>query len=192
LTFNRFLINFDGFRLSRSSRCGFVAEFRINISNLSEGIHEYLFEAEPFKIGLDEQFSDKVKIKVKLDKSARQILIHTNIWSEGVFVCDRCLANFKKPVNGMYSMVYIQSDRSTIDLKKEDEVQVLSADTNYIDLDEDVRQYIFLAIPQKLLCQEECKGICPECGVNRNIESCTCDIHTTDSRWDALKKLSHN
>jgi uncharacterized protein len=169
-----------------------VAEFRINISNLSEGIHEYLFEAEPSKIGLDEQFTDKVKIKVKLDKSARQILIHTNIWSEGMFVCDRCLANFIKPVNGMYSMVYIQSDRSTIDLKKEDEVQVLSADTNYIDLDEDVRQYIFLAIPQKLLCQEECKGICPECGVNRNIENCTCDIHTTDSRWDTLKKLSHN
>jgi uncharacterized protein len=91
-----------------------------------------------------------------------------------------------------YSMVYIQGDRSTVDLKKEEEIQVLSADTNYVDLDEDVRQYILLAIPQKLLCHENCLGICPTCGVNRNNESCTCDTQVADSRWDALKKLSHN
>jgi uncharacterized protein len=170
----------------------FVAEFRINISNLSEGIHEHVFEAEPSKIGLDERFRSMVKIKVRLDKSLRQILLQAKMWAEGAFVCDRCLDNFIWQLDRKYSMVYIQGDRSTIDLKKEEEIQILSADTNYIDLDEDVRQYILLAIPQKLLCREECLGICPTCGVNRNNESCTCDAHVTDSRWDALRKLSHN
>ena len=170
----------------------FVAEFRINISNLSEGIHEYAFEAGPSKIGLDERFTSVVKVKVRLDKSLRQILLQAKMQAEGAFVCDRCLDNFIWQLDRKYSMVYIQGDRSTLDLKKEEEIQVLSADTNYIDLDEDVRQYILLAVPQKLLCREDCLGICPTCGVNRNNESCSCDAHVTDSRWDALRKLSHN
>jgi uncharacterized protein len=170
----------------------FVAEFRINISNLSEGIHEYVFEAEPSKIGMDERFSKMVKLKVRLDKSSRQILLQADISAEGAFVCDRCLDDFVWQIDRKYSMVYIQGDRSTLDLKKEEEIQALSADTNYIDLDDDVRQYILLAIPQKLLCKEDCEGICPTCGVNRNSEECTCNVQVPDSRWDTLKKLSHN
>jgi uncharacterized protein len=170
----------------------FVAEFRINISNLSEGIHEHVFETEPSKIGLDERFRNMIKVKANLDKSVHQILLQAKMWAEGAFVCDRCLDNFIWKMDKKYSMVYIQGDRSMIESKKEDEFQILSADTNYIDLDDDVRQYILLAIPQKLLCREECLGICPTCGVNRNNESCTCEVHVTDSRWDALKKLSHN
>ena len=170
----------------------FVAEFRINISNLSEGIHEYVFEARSSKIGLDERFKDIVKIKVRLDKSLRQIHLQAKIWAEGEFVCDRCLDNFIWQMDRKYSMIYIQGDRSIVDLKKEEEIQVLSADTNYIDMDEDVRQYILLTVPQKLLCKEDCLGICPTCGVNKNNESCTCDAQSVDSRWDALKKLAHN
>ncbi len=120
------------------------------------------------------RFSDSVKVEAKLDKSLRQILLHAEMWAKGTFVCDRCLEDFHRQMDGTYSMVYIQGDRSTVDMKKEEEIQVLSADTNYIDLDEDVRQYILLSIPQKLLCREDCQGLCPICGVNRNNASCTC------------------
>ena len=171
---------------------GFVAEFRINISNLSEGIHEYFFETEPSKIGLDDRFSGTVKLKVNLDKSSRQLFLRADVAAVGNFVCDRCLDDFTWQMDRDYSMVYIQGNRSTVDLKKEEEIQVLSADTNYIDLDEDVRQYVCLTIPQKLLCKEECLGLCPTCGVNRNSNNCTCTEQKTDSRWDVLKKLSQN
>jgi uncharacterized protein len=169
-----------------------VAEFRINISNLSEGIHEHVFEAEPSKISLDERFKSMVKVWVRLDKSLHQILLQAKIWVEGTFICDRCLDDFIWQMDQKYSMIYLQGDRSTVDVEKEEEIHVLSADTNYIDLDEDVRQYILLAIPQKLLCHEDCMGICPICGVNKNSEKCICDTQVTDSRWDALKRLSHN
>lgn len=169
-----------------------MAEFRINISNLSEGIHEYLFEAEPSKIGLDERFNRLVRLQVRLDKSVRQILLQAKIFAEGVFVCDRCVDDFDWKMDRSYTMVYVQGNRSTVDVKKEEEIQVLSADTNYIDLDEDVRQYIVLTIPQKLLCQEDCQGLCPKCGVNRNTTTCTCETRITDPRWDMLKKLSPN
>jgi uncharacterized protein len=171
---------------------GSVAEFRINISNLSEGIHEYSFEAEPSKIGINEQLDGLIKIEAKLDKSLRQILLKSEIQAEGVFVCDRCLEEFHRKLDVKYSMIYIQGNRSTADIKKEEEIQVLSADTNYIDLDDDIRQCVLLAIPQKLLCREDCNGLCPTCGVNRNTENCSCGAEAVDTRWDALKKLSHN
>jgi len=169
-----------------------VAEFRINISNLSEGIHEYFFEAEPSKIGINEQLCGLIKVEAKLDKSLRQILLQSEIQAEGIFVCDRCLENFCRKLDVTYSMVYIQGNMSTVDLKKEEDIQVLSADTNYIDLDEDVRQCILLAIPQKLLCRDDCNGLCPTCGVNKNTENCSCGTEAVDTRWDTLKKLSHS
>ena len=171
---------------------GSMAEFRINISNLSEGIHEYRFDAEPSKIGLDERFIGTVKIEARIDKSVRQIFLQAEIQAEGSFFCDRCIEIFHQEMNTAYSMVYVQGARSTIDLNKEEEIQILAADMNYIDLDDDVRQYILLTIPQKLLCKEDCQGFCPTCGVNKNIASCTCGAQEVDSRWDALKKLSHN
>ena len=98
------------------------AEFRVNISNLSEGIHEYHFDAEPSKIGLDERFDGTIKIEAKLDKNVRQIFLQVEIQAEGSFFCDRCLENFHKEMNTTYSMLYIQGARSTIDLNKEEEV----------------------------------------------------------------------
>jgi uncharacterized protein len=183
-----FFANFISFRLSKGS----LAEFRINISNLSEGIHEYQFEAEPSKIGLDERFSGAIKVEAKIDKSVHQIFLQAEIRAEGSFFCDRCLEHFHQEIHTAYSMMYVQGARSTVELNKEEEIQSLTADMNTIDLDDDVRQYILLAIPQKLLCREDCQGFCPTCGVNKNIASCTCGVLEGDSRWDALKKLYHN
>jgi uncharacterized protein len=73
-----------------------------------------------------------------------------------------------------------------------EEVQYLSPDMNILDLGEDVRQFLILAVPQKLLCRDDCKGLCPECGVNRNKVQCECTTQEIDSRWEGLKKMSLN
>jgi uncharacterized protein len=168
-----------------------VSEFRINISNLSEGKHDYAFKTEPKKIGLDSRFKEPLNLKVVLEKSSGQLLLRAEMQVEGIFECDRCLEQFARKFNEKYSLLYIREGRSTSGLKEE-EIQVLSADANYIDLDEDVRQYISLAIPVKLLCREECRGICPVCGKNRNNTQCSCESESGDARWEPLKKLLNN
>jgi uncharacterized protein len=57
-----------------------------------------------------------------------------------------------------------------------------------IDLTDVVREQLYLALPMKPLCREECKGLCPVCGVNRNRETCTCQEVWVDPRMAALKK----
>jgi uncharacterized protein len=41
----------------------------------------------------------------------------------------------------------------------------------------------------KTICSEDCKGICPSCGINRNDSSCSCKKEDIDPRWDGLKQL---
>ena len=169
-----------------------MAEFRINISKLSDGIHEYRFDAEPSKLELDERFKNPLTVEVRLDKNLKQIFLQAKVTVLLASVCDRCLDEASMQMDERYAMVYIQSDRSTVDVKEEEEIQVLSSDTNYIDMDEDIRQYIELAIPKKMLCKEECLGICPICGGNKNLKPCDCSVQIPDSRWEELKKLIKN
>ncbi len=169
-----------------------LAELKINISNLSEGSHEFLFEALPATIELDSQFIEKVRVQALLEKASTQLLLHTTIEAKARFECDRCLNEYTTTLKTKYSMVYVMAERSMNGVREEDEIRVLSTDTNYIDLEDDVRQFILLTVPRKLLCKEDCQGLCPVCGGNKNHTQCKCSTEEIDSRWEALKKLSHN
>ena len=50
-------------------------------------------------------------------------------------------------------------------------------------------EQIQLSIPMKPLCEENCLGLCPQCGANRNRESCSCESSTADERWGALREI---
>ena len=59
-----------------------------------------------------------------------------------------------------------------------------------LDLGLWVRDSIAEAVPPLILCREDCAGLCPICGVDRNTTACDCAVDTTDPRWDALRALS--
>lgn len=58
-----------------------------------------------------------------------------------------------------------------------------------IDLTEMVRDVVLLDLPLAPLCDDDCAGLCPTCGVNRNTSPCDCAAESTDPRWAALADL---
>ncbi|MDD2499121.1 MAG: DUF177 domain-containing protein, partial [Desulfitobacteriaceae bacterium] len=58
-----------------------------------------------------------------------------------------------------------------------------------IDILPQVLQTILLELPMKVLCREDCKGLCPVCGTNLNIKECRCERESIDPRLAALKNL---
>ncbi len=58
-----------------------------------------------------------------------------------------------------------------------------------IDLDPLLREQLLLSLPTYPVCREDCKGLCPVCGVNLNERECGCDRHVPDPRWAGLKNL---
>jgi len=159
---------------------------RIQIAGLSEGIHDYHFETTSSDLALGDQFVGPVTVDTKLDKSGRQILLRGKVTAMSSVQCDRCTTPFTKNLSPSYQMYYVwdEPDAAAFDPS---EVQVIPAGLSTIALDEDVRQTILLALPLKILCREDCRGLCPRCGKNLNDGPCSCTEQDSEPRWDQLR-----
>ncbi len=56
-------------------------------------------------------------------------------------------------------------------------------------LEDVLREQVLLSLPVRTLCKPDCKGLCPRCGQNRNLEACSCEEGPADPRWEALSGL---
>lgn len=90
--------------------------------------------------------------------------------------CDRCLHYYNMTVHVPDFCHYFEG--------KHDDL---------FDLTDSMREDIVLAFPQRLLCKQECLGLCPSCGQNLNVRDCNCREETkNDSAWDQLDRLNLN
>jgi uncharacterized protein len=163
---------------------------KIQIGSLSEGIHTYQFDEKASELGLAEDFTGKVHVEARLDKTSNQIALRGDIRATGRFNCDRCAAAFERGLSATFRMFYVWDGMEVDDRLDPSEVQVIPHGLSIIDIAEDVRQTAVLAVPLKLLCRDTCRGLCPTCGIDLNTGSCQCADSSVDSRWDALRKLS--
>jgi len=53
-----------------------------------------------------------------------------------------------------------------------------------------LREQVLLALPMKVICRSDCRGLCPNCGANLNHEECRCETHAADPRLAPLARLS--
>jgi len=111
--------------------------------------------------------------------------------------CSRCLDRYPVGVEQELDLFYLPRDKARPEEQEEDvelddrDVVVGYYDENRLDLGEVVREQLFLALPIKPLCGEDCKGLCPTCGRNRNREACDCPAteEPGDPRLEPLRKL---
>ena len=107
----------------------------------------------------DIEFIKDVRIKVKLKREYDSIRIHLDIESEISFSCARCLEDEEKVFSKHFDIIK--------DAKEQ----------RIIDLTQIAREEIVLTYPEKLLCSLDCKGLCPQCGRNKNVHTCRCDYN---------------
>jgi uncharacterized protein len=160
----------------------------IRVSGLSNGLHEYHFSANPGEIGLNSNFHAPVEVDARLDKANHHLYLNAGIRTSGSFECDRCLDQFELPLTTRYTVVYLSSESEQGNYPPE-EIQIIGPDTTSIDLTTEVHDMTLLSVPLKLLCRDDCRGLCPSCGTNLNRKQCGCATDTDTSRWSSLKKL---
>lgn len=97
--------------------------------------------------------------------------------------CDRCAAQVTKQYR-----VGIR-EKFTDKLQQEDNDDYILIPDMKACVDDIVITAVLLSRPQKYLCKEECKGLCPVCGKNLNDGECGCKVPQKDSRWDVLSQL---
>lgn len=161
---------------------------RIQVGGLSDGVYQHTLAEDAATMELGSQFQDQVVARVTIEKSGTQIFLKTALSLNGSFTCDRCLSPFLSSLTPSYRMCYVTEggDDSNMDPA---ELQVVPPGFSVIDMTDDVRQTVLLSVPLKLLCSENCKGLCPHCGMNLNFGTCTCTESVVDPRWEQLIKL---
>ena len=106
--------------------------------------------------------------------------------------CTRCLAPLIRPFEIAFSDVFVDASRES--RAREAEIGIADMDESLViggrvDVAEVVREQILLAMPEQVLCSEDCRGLCPKCGGNLNLIDCSCDSDETDPRWSALRNF---
>lgn len=105
--------------------------------------------------------------------------------------CSRCLEPFRLPVNAAFDVRYLPQSENTGDEREvgEDDLSVSFYRDESIDLGQLLDEQFYLALPMKPLCRDDCKGLCPSCGANMNVETCGCQARWDDPRLAGLKAL---
>ena len=106
--------------------------------------------------------------------------------------CSRCLESFETPLDLPIDLRYLPQGENEGDTESEIVAEDLTTGfyrDDQIDLEQLVREQLQLAVPMKPLCRDDCEGLCPECGINRNREQCDCTRSWQDPRLAALQSL---
>ena len=123
------------------------------------------------------------------DKVEMQGRVHVIVSLE----CDRCLAPFDVEINSPLQMLFELASAESWQVKELEctgaDLDTILLDEPVVDIDDAFRQHIFLALPVKNLCSEECKGICPRCGAQRNQDVCSCSGSRRESPFSILNSI---
>jgi uncharacterized protein len=106
--------------------------------------------------------------------------------------CARCLESVKQDVAREFELLYrpLGADAGRDELSVTDaEAEIGYYQGEGILLEDVLREQVLLALPLKITCREDCRGLCPHCGKNLNQEQCSCAVPVEDPRWEALKEI---
>ena len=107
-------------------------------------------------------------------------------------LCARCLEPIARDVANKFELLYRPQGADAG--REELSVTAVEADIGYYQgegllLEDVLREQVLLALPLRAICREDCKGLCPHCGKNLNLEQCNCAEPLEDPRWSALKEI---
>ena len=109
--------------------------------------------------------------------------------------CGRCLEGFNLALDQELDLFYLPHEAGQ-EQEEEDEVELSDRDVvvayyegDRLDLGDVIREQLYLTVPLSRLCREDCLGLCPHCGVNRNQQACGCPAEEASlSPFASLRK----
>ncbi|MGA0879271.1 MAG: YceD family protein [Ilumatobacteraceae bacterium] len=140
-------------------------------------------EVDPLDIGLESRVlasGSPLEVDVSVESLSDGLVVTGSLRARFAAECRRCLC----PIEGIVEA----------DVRELYQVTVTDPDAfpivgDQVDLVPMVRESVLLELPDAPVCRPDCAGLCPICGIDRNVASCTCVVDTPDPRWAALEGL---
>lgn len=133
---------------------------------------------------------EPVRVKALASVAGAEIHIQGGLKTQFQMECDRCVAPVKYPVERDFDLYY----RPVSSIAREEEIEIPRDELDIgfysgegIELADLVREQLMLALPMKVICRPDCRGLCPVCGTNLNIKTCHCQPPGTESPFASLR-----
>lgn len=127
-------------------------------------------------------FTTPVKLTGVIENRAEVVTLSYQLTGELALNCDRCLTPFSRPLDESFSHILVRS------LNTDNDDYLVCADS-MLDLSEQAMADLYLTLPNKVLCKEDCKGLCEQCGKDLNLGDCGCKQTNIDPRLAVLSQL---
>ncbi|MCF6191888.1 MAG: DUF177 domain-containing protein [Candidatus Hydrothermae bacterium] len=151
---------------------------RLRFSDLRPGDNRFTLELTGEELDLPQRddlaFPHTVYIVIDAHKETTTVTVRVTTRTTVRLQCSRCLETFTREVRGEETYV-IRRGRERLAREqalREEDIHTLFTVEDEVDLTPLVREPLLLEIPVRPLCREDCRGLCPVCGVNRNVEDC--------------------
>jgi uncharacterized protein len=126
------------------------------------------------------------------NKVIKDIRLRGRMSTELELQCARCLEPVRQDLARDFELLYrpLGTDAGRDELSVTDaEAEIGYYQGDGILLEDALREQVLLALPLKVTCQADCRGLCPHCGKNLNQERCSCAVPAEDPRWSVLKDI---
>ena len=135
--------------------------------------HQYDPQREELEFD-DCHYTQKLTLEGSARRESDTLLVRGHLKSTYEIICSRCLVP------------------NTIDFDEAVDFLFDIKGKHYIDITGEVRDHLIFLHPQKYLCSEGCKGLCPQCGMNLNTGHCTCSEKGSSNKFSQLKEWFHD
>jgi len=163
---------------------------KVNLAALDRDevrIHEQVAADDPMWDGSGVNLVEPLEVDLTARSVGDGVLLRGRLRATVERECRRCLAGVRQPVDDTVDMLFAPIGEDEDELGGE--VYPLPERGQELDVTDAVREQLLLRAPQYVLCEEACRGLCPQCGTNLNEGSCDCVSEAAPSPWDALKQV---
>lgn len=146
---------------------------------------------DPILGGYRAEVREPIALDVELTNPSRGTYVMTGELMGSVLEpCKRCLTPVEVELDSRFRVIYQHASRSESDAEPEDDdIVTIDSAAGGIEIGREVRDRLFVETEQYVLCDEECRGICPVCGGNLNETHCECVVEVAHPGWKALEGL---
>lgn len=136
------------------------------------------------------RFSEPLVFNLRLQKTGEFVEVDGHLDAVVNLNCGRCLQDFECSLSEPFSVTFVpRVEKNEIEEERELEVDELGLVT-YVDetleLRDTLQEQLLILVPISPLCKQTCKGLCPECGTNLNVEVCNCTRKPFNNKFTAL------
>ncbi len=165
---------------------------KIDFREIESGKNRYEFDVEPEEIDFENSwadFSENIVAEVEALSSGDEIIVRGKGRTAAKSDCVRCLKPVELPLEININIVIHRTDGPIEKDTGDDDFVVVSQAEGVYDLAPHLREAFLIELPAKILCRENCKGLCPSCGADLNVRTCDCSKEKGSGTWEAFRDL---